>query len=880
MTTLRWFFLSAWLFIAVSEGSGQWTTGYRTINVTFNTTNPQQLLINRGRLIWRDTDPNTNTHFLKYFSGAEIVTLDSMLNGVTAAIDGEYIGWNTSLQQVKVYNSDTWQTTLLGNSYNPDNLQPVSISNGILSYARLKTGAGTEIAVHNLRIASDTSLDAGLWNTQPSVHHGQVAWVASAAESANAASNVFLFDGLVTWNISNTTGRTNLGPILKDAHVAWLEHGGPSPRVRFFTGDSVVTVAQPPDGSAIIVGYDASDGVCVAGLVDTLTNISRILVYISETDSLFSLTDSVRLMSIHIDNGLIVWATRVGIQRTLKTYRIATAALEEFGSADNPVVDDEQTAWTLGDAVEMRVPLTYWRVTNNYENGWSQSRFKSVSPTGFIWGNYTNANNARMFHSNGSTTTRLTDSLVYKDFVMANDGYYVWRHDFTNMYLYNGAGAPQLIIDSLQCENMYVAGGSISFHGFRSNAGSNINQAWLYKIASDSLIQITNDVAPTTFNGITLTSGNDACWYRAAGGSDMLMYFNGTSTIRLSDSTVGDRFSYRDGRIVWSERRNGIHQVMMYAVGTGAKTQITSGTAHARNPITDGSAIVWFEDSPAGSVMVYRDPATGTTRRVAYVALPVARWLWMSNGKIAWSGNNEVLVYDGISIGRITNNGDFTPNTEPYVDNEMVMWKQDNPTPTFPRYGDINVAQLRPLAAFDATNIAGVFPLTVVFQNRAWHGTQSWLWDFGDGSTSTERNPSHAYASPGAYTVTLTVTGPTGPSVEKKANLVRVRTSLSVDENAQYPVSPVLFQNYPNPFNPSTNLEFRLPSSGSVSLRVFDVLGREVAALVDENKPPGIHAVGWDAKDVASGVYFYRLEFLPTSGMSGFVRVKKMVVIR
>ncbi|MBM2840042.1 MAG: hypothetical protein HW412_570, partial [Bacteroidetes bacterium] len=683
MKTLRWFCLFAGVVVLVTESLGQWTTGSRTINVTFNTSNPQQLLINRGRLVWRDTDLNTSTYFLKYYSGAEIITLDSALTGVTAAIDGDHIAWNTSLQQIKLYNTQTWQTILLGSSYNPNSVQPVSLSNGFVVFARRKTGTGTEIIKRNILAASDTALDAGLWNTQPSVHHGQVAWVASAAESANAVSNIFFFDGTVTRNISNTSGRVNRGPILRDAHVAWLERGGPSPRVRFFKGDSATTVAQPSNGSTIVVGYDASDGVCVAGLVDTLTNVSRIWVYVSERDSLFSLTDSVRLTSVRIDNGLVVWATRTGIQRTMKTYRISTATREEFGGADSPVIDDEQTAWTLGDAVEMRVPLTYWRVTNNYENGWTQSRFKSVSPTGFIWGNYTNSVSARMFYSNGSTVTRLTDSLLGKDFVMANDGYYVWRHDFTNMYLYNGTGSPQLIIDSLQSENLYLAGGSVSFHGFRSDAGNNINQAWLYKIATSSLTQITNDAAPTTLNGITLTSGNDACWYRVVGNTDMLMYFNGTSTIRLSDSTVDNRFSYRNGRIVWSERRNGIYQIMMYNVGSGFKTQITTGAVQSRSPITDGSAIVWFEDSPSGSLMVYRDISGGTARKIAHVTLPVARWLWMSNGRIAWSGENEVLVYDGSTIGRITNSGISTPNTEPYVDNEMVMWKQDNPVPTF-----------------------------------------------------------------------------------------------------------------------------------------------------------------------------------------------------
>jgi PKD repeat protein len=343
---------------------------------------------------------------------------------------------------------------------------------------------------------------------------------------------------------------------------------------------------------------------------------------------------------------------------------------------------------------------------------------------------------------------------------------------------------------------------------------------------------------------------------------------------------VDDRFSYRNGRIVWSERRNGVYQVMMYNVVSGLKTQITTGTVQSRSPITDGTVIVWFEDSPAGPLMVYRDLTIGTTKKVAHVTLPVARWLWMSNGKIAWSGNNEVLVYDGNTIGRITNTGDTTPNTEPYVDNEMVIWKQDNPIVTFPRYGDINVAKLHPLASFDATNIAGVFPLTVSFFNRSWHGTQSWLWNFGDGGTSIERNPSHTYTSPGVYTVNLTVTGPTGSVVEKKARFVRVRTSLSVGEDGRYPASPMLLQNYPNPFNPTTELEFRLPSSGFVSLRVYDVLGREVATLVNEEKPPGNYSIVWNAESVSSGVYFYRLEVIPSNGKGGFIGVKKMIMLR
>src|SRR5207302_260796 len=63
----------------------------------------------------------------------------------------------------------------------------------------------------------------------------------------------------------------------------------------------------------------------------------------------------------------------------------------------------------------------------------------------------------------------------------------------------------------------------------------------------------------------------------------------------------------------------------------------------------------------------------------------------------------------------------------------------------------------------------------------------------------------------------------------------------------EFPVATVLMQNYPNPFNPTTDFGFRIADFGLVSLRVFDVLGREVATIVNENKQPGTYTISWDA---------------------------------
>ncbi len=83
-----------------------------------------------------------------------------------------------------------------------------------------------------------------------------------------------------------------------------------------------------------------------------------------------------------------------------------------------------------------------------------------------------------------------------------------------------------------------------------------------------------------------------------------------------------------------------------------------------------------------------------------------------------------------------------------------------------------------------------------------------------------------------------------------------------------------LEQNYPNPFNPSTRITFSIKNAGFVSLKVYDLLGREVATLVSENRPAGIYDVNFNASNLGSGIYFYTL----TS--SGFSQTKKMLFVK
>ncbi len=90
-------------------------------------------------------------------------------------------------------------------------------------------------------------------------------------------------------------------------------------------------------------------------------------------------------------------------------------------------------------------------------------------------------------------------------------------------------------------------------------------------------------------------------------------------------------------------------------------------------------------------------------------------------------------------------------------------------------------------------------------------------------------------------------------------NGVSYGTPASVIYENDLPLGFNLYQNYPNPFNPSTIINYSLPVSRHVTLKVFDILGREVAEIVNEQKETGTHAVVFDASNLMSGIYFYQI---------------------
>ena len=95
--------------------------------------------------------------------------------------------------------------------------------------------------------------------------------------------------------------------------------------------------------------------------------------------------------------------------------------------------------------------------------------------------------------------------------------------------------------------------------------------------------------------------------------------------------------------------------------------------------------------------------------------------------------------------------------------------------------------------------------------------------------------------------------------------------------------SYALYQNYPNPFNPNTTIEYEVPEKSYVTIKIYDILGREVQTLVNnEEKVRWRYKVLFDASTLASGIYFYRIQVVDpvSSSGQGFTETKKMMVIR
>jgi hypothetical protein len=104
--------------------------------------------------------------------------------------------------------------------------------------------------------------------------------------------------------------------------------------------------------------------------------------------------------------------------------------------------------------------------------------------------------------------------------------------------------------------------------------------------------------------------------------------------------------------------------------------------------------------------------------------------------------------------------------------------------------------------------------------------------------------------------------------------LIKQESENKFINNSKVPTTFILHQNHPNPFNPNTIIEYAVPKERLVKIQVFDILGKEVQTLVNDNLSAGYYKINFNTSGLPSGIYFYRLQAGP------FVETKKMVLMK
>ena len=120
----------------------------------------------------------------------------------------------------------------------------------------------------------------------------------------------------------------------------------------------------------------------------------------------------------------------------------------------------------------------------------------------------------------------------------------------------------------------------------------------------------------------------------------------------------------------------------------------------------------------------------------------------------------------------------------------------------------------------------------------------------------------------------IVASGYTGTAAITNTQIFTESPSGVITTNNQVPTTYALSQNYPNPFNPTTKISFALPKSGFVTLKIYDVMGREVSTLVNEYKTANNYSVEFNAATLSSGIYFYKIN------ADGFTDIKKMMLVK
>jgi len=269
------------------------------------------------------------------------------------------------------------------------------------------------------------------------------------------------------------------------------------------------------------------------------------------------------------------------------------------------------------------------------------------------------------------------------------------------------------------------------------------------------------------------------------------------------------------------------------------------------SPAPFASVNLGYQMFNSGYFSYYEDTDANGLFQFGITANRLTGQQWMLQGYLRSSETTENYIDARITLNSI-NNGDS-------VYKVLTLYDADATITGKVSFGgnSTNIAQITIIALTDST------------QSVAYNNTTDGNYTLKVSSKISANNVFGINLPQGYGQINLNDVAPGATNEDLNYNLTDVK-----DKTSDIPESFSLSQNYPNPFNPSTSIQYALSDKQFVQLKVFDVIGNEVATLVNEEKATGIYSVDFNASNLPSGVYFYKLQ------AGSFVETKKMILLK